>query len=410
MKYTLLRKNQSINIEKNKKFFVKSNKKNRNIFLSFLPQELIIKKVEINKNIKQNLIKSIIEAKISKEIEEKFVFYYFLESSDEENNIFRVEIIKLKDILNAINSLKKESIKFITTDFHSLFNVSKQYFNDYFISIFVDKDNVIYVCGKDKLQYFREISIKDMNEESIAQDIKRTIIYFKQQLKILNLENILISGNNEFINNIIDSINEQLSIPLNFFIKNINQNEFLENFILFGLLFSKENFLPQQLQHIQTFNKFFIFLTIVLLIINGYFAINLYQKYEYSNLLNDILISKKNKFYTIKKHTNIFPASKIEYLVNFLTLKNTSSKSKIFVNKLLIIKPIFNILKLQKLNINNVFIHLTFSKQYKSFKKLIFEKKYIEDFLNKKNIKYLLQTNYQNNEILLKIILKRDNV
>ncbi len=390
--------------KKNIKFIDENHKKITNAYITFTPSELIIKKVEINSSIKESLIPSIIKAKLSKEIKKDFTFSYFLEKKEDNINIFRVEVILKKEILNIISKLKTKNINLITTDYHSLFSISKQYFKDDFISIYLTKDNIIYVMGKEKLNFFRSAPVLDTPEE-IANDINRTIIYFKQQSKNLGLNNILISGDNELINNIYSYINAPISQPLST-IENISDKKFNEYFLIFGTLFSNTNFLPEEIKTFKLFNKLFILLSVFILGIIGYFGYLTFEKYTLVLENETALYKKQAYFLKLKESTKFMNEKTLDYYLEFISLEKKAQKAY-FLDKIATLKPIFEYMSPKSITVDKN-IRIDFTKHFDSFKELIKQKNKIEEILKTMNVKYQIQPNYESKKISLIIVLKRE--
>jgi hypothetical protein len=394
-----------INKTKDITFITDIPKNIKNPYITFTPNDLIIKSVKINASVKESLIPSVIKAKLSKEIQDDFIFYYELEDKEENQNSYKVEVILKKEILNILNEIQNKNIKLITTDFHSLFEISKKYFDDEFISIFLTKENIIYICGKETLKFFRAIPTPE-NEEEISNDINRTIIYFKQQLKNLNLNNVLISGDTEIINNIYDKINAPLSQPLPIGVKNISSEKFNSYFLLFGVLFSKANFLPDEIKTYKIFNYIFILISFILTSITIYEGYNTYRLYNESLNKQTILYYKKAKLLKLKENTKLLKSDILDYYLTYIKLKKESYKS-IFLKDLQKLKPIFNIIAPTSVYVHKN-IRIEFDKKFSSFKKLIKEKNTLEELLKKLNLKYDIHTDFQHKSLKLIILIKRE--
>ena len=415
MKLSLIKideKQEIIIVNKKKRlFFVKeenTGKKIKNAYVTFLPSELLTKNVSLSKKIKKSLISSIIKAKIAKDLKEDFVFRYQAVEETDEEIVYQVQILKKEEIFEAIKNIpEKSEIKFITTHFHSLFFVSSKYFkNDDFISVFVQKNAIVYVMGKEKPNLFRQNSKLETVEE-MAEDINRTILWFKQQSKKGNLTNILISGNNELITQITPLINASFSQPLNFEIENVSNKDFCEKFIFFGLIDNPYDFMLPEIKTLRRFNDVYLtalFVLSVFLLCLIYLSINKWTEIENNRVY---LINKKNEFLNLKKNTKLLPKNKLDYYLNFLTLYEKSEKSD-FLKQLSKIKPLLIYFKPKEILVNNRDIRVTFEKQYKTFKALIYAKNDIENAI--KTIKpdiYDLQTDYENKKITLILIIKR---
>jgi hypothetical protein len=260
--------------------------------------------------------------------------------------------------------------------------------------------------GKEKPNLFRQNSKLETVEE-MAEDINRTILWFKQQSKKGNLTNILISGNNELITQITPLINASFSQPLNFEIENVSNKDFCEKFIFFGLIDNPYDFMLPEIKTLRRFNDVYLtalFVLSVFLLCLIYLSINKWTEIENNRVY---LINKKNEFLNLKKNTKLLPKNKLDYYLNFLTLYEKSEKSD-FLKQLSKIKPLLIYFKPKEILVNKRDIRVTFEKKYKTFKALIYAKNDIENAI--KTIKpdiYDLQTDYENKKITLILIIKR---
>ena len=383
-------------------FISENAKKIKNAYISFLPSELIIKTVEINNKIKDSLIESVIRAKLSKDIKEDFVFIYYPESNSENVNTYKAEVVLKKEVLNITDKIKTKNIELITTDYHALFAISKKYFENSFISVYLTKENIIYSGGKEKLEFFRSVTTPESAEE-IADDINRTVIYFKQQTKNPFL-NILLSGETEFINSIYDKIKAEVSQPLSI-VKNMDNERFNRHFLLFGTLFSKENFLPDEIKTYKTFKTVFLFTASLLLLFAGYLGYQTYQKKTALTKNETKLAQTRQRFVKLKNETKLLSKKSLDYYLRYIKLQKESQKAG-FLSQLNKTKPVFKYFLPYSVSVDEN-IRVSFRKKYPTFKEMILQKEEIEKTLKNLNLKYFIKPDYETKRIELTIILKR---
>ena len=383
-------------------FLGENAKKIKKAYITFLPSELIVKTVEISAKVKENLVESVIKAKLSKEIKDDFVFIYYLESKNDEVNIYKAEVLLKKEILLAVNKIKTKDVELITTDYHSLFAISKRYFKDHFISVYITSEHIIYAGGKERLEFFRSVPTPSTPQE-IAEDINRTVIYFKQQSKSFSL-NILLSGETELINKIYDKIKAEVSQPLSF-VKNINNEKFNKYFLIFGALFAKENFLPDEIKNYKNFKKAFLLVASFLLAAAGYLGYQTFKKKTALTQNENILLKKQREFVKLKNTTKLLDEKTLNYYLNFVKLQKEAQKSD-FVTQLNKTKPLFKYFLPYSVSVDSN-IRVSFEKTYPTFKEMITQKEEIETLLKTLNLKYYIKPNYETKHLELTVILKR---
>jgi len=383
--------------------FISDNpKKIKKAYITFLPSELITRTIEVSSKVKDTLVESVIKAKLSKEIKEDFVFIYSLESKQENVNIYKAEIVLKKDIVNIINTIKTKNIEVITTDYHSLFSVSKKYFQNAFISVYLTNESIVYAGGKEKLEFFRSIPTP-LSPQEIAEDINRTVIYFKQQSKS-NPLNVLLSGNTETINSICEQINAEVSQPLSF-VKNLDNRKFNKYFLNFGTLFTKENFIPEEIKNFKTFKKTFLLIATFLLMSACYLGFLSYKKITVLKLNEQKLLQKQKEFENMKNSVTLLDKNTLDYYLKYLTLQKESKKSD-FLSQLNKIRPLFKYFLPYSVSVDKN-IRVFFEKRYPSFKEMITQKEEIEALLKNLRLNYFIKPNYETKRLELIVILKR---
>ncbi|WP_281951527.1 hypothetical protein [Nitrosophilus kaiyonis] len=401
-------------------------KNKKNIYISFLPSEIISKDFPINSAIKnEKTIEKILEFNLKKEYKEDFVFNYYLSEKNEANNqnIYHIEAIKKSEILEKISSIdKKENIKIITTDYHALKAATKKTTNlNTFISVFIENNHIIYVATyEDKVLYRRESFIYIENPllrpENIASDISRTVMFIKQQYRNIDFKNIVFAGDLKDLEGVFENLSLHgflLSMPYaKVFSKSITVDNFLKNFINLGLLNDKDiiNFEPIELKSQKQFNKFYYFVLSVIVLIGLYFG------YEDFNLFTDLLKKQDiidEKIETIKRlkqNTKILDSKDLEFYINYFQNQNLSIKSE-FLNDFAIIEPILRIIKPEKIGANDAIIKVEIYKKFNRLQNLMnLNKKFkneIEKIKQKAELIEKTELDFENLVFKSILILKR---
>ncbi|NPA11265.1 MAG: hypothetical protein GXO62_03390 [Epsilonproteobacteria bacterium] len=376
--------------------------KKGSVIATLYPNSLIIKKIELSPKIKENLLYDIIKAKLSKEIKEDFEFYYSFEEEIENAKIYKVQILLKKEINACLKRLNTKEISKITTDYHSLFAISKKYFEEITVAIYISEKNILYVAGKDELQYFRSSPLTP-DIEQVASEINRTIIYFSHQLKT-EIKKVLIAGESEPIQNLIPHIQTKTFQPLSI-VQNLPGKAFNRHFVTFGALFAKESFLPEEIKEYKTFKSVFYLTAAVLVVANIFLAFRLYS--DYSTLKNNeiLLANKQRLFQRLKKNTTMLDEKRLDYYINYFTLLKKSDES-MFFDELNSLFPIYEYLTPTSIQAGNEIV-VRFQKRFKRFKNLINTKEQLEQILKKLNLHYTLNCDYSQNLLNLTLKLKR---
>ncbi|WP_200762744.1 hypothetical protein [Nitrosophilus alvini] len=396
--------------------FAKYIKNKKPLYITFLPEEVYIKEIEINKYVKKaSAIETLIAYQLKKEFQREFIFTYTLltEIPAEEKKKYRVFALLKDEVEDCISRVEhKENIEIVTTDYHSLSAIGSHIFGEKpAVAVFVQNGQIIYTAFKNgTILFTRSSNIFAENsaqkKDAVANDIARTLFFIFQQHRDIDFDNLLYIGefcDDEYVaESIFEQTGKRLSVPVSSLLcKRSKDPEFQKHLLSLGILFidKKNSFESEKVKATKQFKKVYNLAAILLFLPILYFGFSSIFSYMELTEKQDILKQKVERLRHLEKSIDILPQYKLDYLKNYFRLENIVLRSQT-VNTLYSMKSFFDIVKPKKIDLKNsldkTLITVTFSKDFSSLSALVNTKNLFEkaarDMKEKKDIKLVLNS------------------
>ena len=274
--------------------------------------------------------------KSNPKIEILFNFKNIQKQTNKENTLFNVEAVNETEFLKALNFVKDYSqIRSTTTNKFALLALANRCIQvESFICVHTYAKTILIIAIENKeLVFSRTTEVHSQTSATIQMDITenitQTISYISNQFREINFKTVVLSGSIALDDVIpqhitmFSSVNIAILYP-NTFIKNLTNEEPQEYILSLGsALVQKENrFIPKVIKGIQQFNLLtnsILLLSLLLLIVMGYFSFNEFENYEALLQKNQML---KHKYITAYRHTRMLSSKELDKYAYTIDMTN----------------------------------------------------------------------------------------
>ncbi len=291
--------------------------------------------------------------KFNPKIDILFNFKNIQKQNNKENTLFNVEAVDETEFLKALNFVEDYSqIRSTTTNKFALLALANRCIQvESFICVHTYAKTILIIAIENKeLIFSRLTEVHSQTAETIQMDITenitQTISYISNQFREINFKTVVLSGSIALDDVIpqhitmFSSVNIAILYP-NTFIKNLTNEEPQEYILSLGsALVQKENrFIPKVIKGIQQFNLLtnsILLLSLLLLIVMGYFSFNEFENYEALLQKNQML---KHKYITAYKHTKMLSSKELDKYAYTIDMTN-KYLDKTPIDILITLKPL----------------------------------------------------------------------
>jgi len=257
--------------------------------------------------------------KANPKIDILFNFKTIQKQTNEENTLINVEAIDETTFLKSLSFIKDLSqIRSTTTNKFALLALANKCIQvKSYICVHTYAKTILIIAIENKeLIFSRSTEVQSQTPETIqmdiAENITQTLSYINNQFREINFKTVALSGSIALDDVIpqhitmFSNVNISILYP-NTFIENLTNEEPQEYILSLGsALVPKENrFVPKVIKGIQQFNLLtnsLLLLSLLLLIVMGYFSFNKFKDYEDLLQKNQIL---KHRYITAYRHTKM---------------------------------------------------------------------------------------------------------